>query len=150
MAKAESRSLVAGYIAKGNKGNWLWEHLVQDIIKSEGIDAGERGKECAEHCAHLLRGYYPSRDKTWSATWEGKSEADLNLEYDHVVELVCFESKFVLANRPVPPKEEKPPKEPKAPKAKKDKDAPPAPPAPPGDAPAAPPVPAAPPPPPAA
>jgi hypothetical protein len=139
MPKDVSLQKVKEATDKGHNGQWTWEKLLAELFEAEGLSLGDRSKECAEHAARVLRGYYPNREKSWAAQFTNASEEARQLEYQHIVELAVFEANYTIQHRPVPPKPE--------PKAEK---APPAPPPPPGGPAPAPPAPPAPPPPPAA
>lgn len=136
--KPASLEKVKAAISQGlTNATWTWEKLGLDVLAEEGVQVGERGKECVEHAARVLRGYYPNRQKVWDAEFVNATEEVRQLQYEHIVNIYVMEAEFTLSKRPIPPKPE--------PKA-----AAPTPPPPPGAAPAPPAPPAPPPPPPQA
>lgn len=99
--KTESKKLLIEKLSLGVGATWLWEDLLLELVKIEGMDCKGREAEVAEYAARTVRGYYSNRQKVWDAAFGDNPKADIELE--HILAIVTFEKDFTLATRPVRP-----------------------------------------------
>lgn len=104
--KEETKKMLLSKIAEGPTASWLWEDVLLESLKLEGMDCKGREAEVAEYAARAVRGYYPNRKGVWDAAFLENPAADV--EFSHILSILTFQRDFTLANRPVRPKVEKP------------------------------------------